>query len=44
MVQALAKHIKQLVALPDELRDTTIRKYKKPARSVALDQDPSTSF
>ena len=29
MVQALAKHIEQLVALPDELRDTTIRKYKK---------------
>jgi len=29
MVQALAKHIEQLVALPDELRETTIRKYKK---------------
>ncbi len=29
MVQALAKHIKQLVVLPDELHDTTIRKYKK---------------
>jgi ribonuclease HI len=29
MVQALAKHIEQLVALPDGLRETTIRKYKK---------------
>ena len=29
MVQALAKHIEQLVALPDDLRETTIRKYKK---------------
>jgi ribonuclease HI len=29
MIQALAKHIEQLVALPDELRETTIRKYKK---------------
>ena len=29
MVQALAKHIEQLVALPDELRETTIRRYKR---------------
>jgi hypothetical protein len=29
MVQALAKHIEQHVALPDEIRETTIRKYKK---------------
>ncbi len=29
MIQALAKHIEQLVALPDELRETTIRKYKE---------------
>jgi hypothetical protein len=29
MVQALAKHIEQLVALPDGLRETTIRRFKK---------------
>ena len=29
MIQALATHIEQLVALPDELRDTTIRKFKQ---------------
>ena len=29
MIQALAKHIEQLVALPDELRETAIRKYKR---------------
>jgi hypothetical protein len=29
MVQALAKHFEQLVALLDELRETTIRKYRK---------------
>ena len=29
MIQALAKHIEQLVALPDELREITIRKYKR---------------
>ena len=29
MIQALAKHVEQLVALPDELRETTIRKYKR---------------
>jgi hypothetical protein len=29
MVQALAKHIEQLVALPDALRKTTIRRFKK---------------
>ncbi len=29
MVQALAKHIEQLVALPDWLRETTIRRFKK---------------
>jgi hypothetical protein len=28
MLQALAKHIEQLVALLDGLRETTIRKYK----------------
>jgi hypothetical protein len=28
MIQALAKHIKQLVALPDELLLTTIRKFE----------------
>ena len=29
MVQALAKHIEHLVALPDALRETTIRRFKK---------------
>ncbi len=29
MMQALAKHIEQLVALPDELRKTTIRRFKR---------------
>ena len=29
MVQALAKHIEQLVALPDELRETTVRRFKR---------------
>ncbi len=29
MVQALVKHIEQLVALPDALRKTTIRRFKK---------------
>jgi hypothetical protein len=29
MVQALAKHIEQLVALPDGLRETTIHRFKK---------------
>jgi hypothetical protein len=29
MVQALAKHIEQLVALPDALCKTTIRRFKK---------------
>ncbi len=29
MIKALAKHIEQLVALPDELRETTIRKYRR---------------
>jgi hypothetical protein len=29
MIQALAKHIEQLVAMPDELRLSTIRKFKK---------------
>ena len=29
MVQALAKHLEQLVALPDEIRETTCRKYKQ---------------
>ena len=28
-MQALAKHIEQLVALPDELRQTTIRRFKR---------------
>ncbi len=28
LMQALAKHIEQLVALPDELRETTIRRFK----------------
>ncbi len=28
MVQALAKHIEQLVTLPDALRETTIRRFK----------------
>jgi hypothetical protein len=28
MIQALAKHVEQLVALPDELRETAICKYK----------------
>jgi hypothetical protein len=29
LVQALAKHIEQLVALPDELRETTLKKYRQ---------------
>jgi hypothetical protein len=29
MIQALAKHVEQLVALPDELRETAICKYKR---------------
>ena len=29
MVQALAKHIEQLIALPDELRETTIRRFTR---------------
>jgi len=29
LVQALAKHIEQLVALPDEIREITCRKYKQ---------------
>mmetsp|Transcript_37221 Transcript_37221/g.99058 ORF Transcript_37221/g.99058 Transcript_37221/m.99058 type:complete len:2324 (+) Transcript_37221:2749-9720(+) len=29
MVQALATHIEKLVALPDHIRETTIRKYRK---------------
>jgi hypothetical protein len=29
MIQALAKHVEQLVALPDELRETAIYKYKR---------------
>jgi hypothetical protein len=29
MVHVFAKHIEQLVALPDGLRETTIRRYKK---------------
>ena len=29
MVQALAKHVEQLVALPDSLRETTVQKYKR---------------
>ncbi len=29
MMQALAKHIEQLVVLPDELRETTIRRFKR---------------
>ncbi len=33
MVQALEKHIEQLVALPDELRETIIRKFKKLSHS-----------
>ena len=33
MVQALAKHIEQLVALPDALRETTINRFKKLCNS-----------
>jgi hypothetical protein len=29
LVQALAKHIEQLVALPDELHAITFKKYRK---------------
>ena len=29
LVQALATHIEQLVALPDELRDATVEKYRR---------------
>ena len=29
LVQALAKHLEQLVALQDEIRETTCRKYKQ---------------
>ena len=29
LIQALSKHVEQIIALPDELRETTIRKYKR---------------
>jgi hypothetical protein len=33
MIQALAKHVEQLVALPEELRETAICKYKRLCHS-----------
>ncbi len=39
MVQALAKHIEQLVALPDELRETCIRKFRKLCESCGCTND-----
>jgi len=41
LVQALAKHIEQLVALPDELRATTLRKYRKLCDSAAATMSAS---
>ncbi len=34
-VQELAKHIEQLVVLPDELHSTTLKKYRKLCDSCA---------
>jgi hypothetical protein len=39
MVQSLAKHIGQLVALKDGLRETSIRKYKKPCDSCHSERE-----
>ena len=39
MFQALGKHIEQLVALPDELRLTTVLKFKKPCDSCNCERE-----
>ena len=39
MVQALAKHVEQLVALPDELRETCIRKFRKLCESCGCNNE-----
>jgi hypothetical protein len=38
-VQALAKHVEQLVALPDELRETCIRKFRKLCASCGYNNE-----
>ncbi len=39
MVQALAKHVEQLAALPDELRETCIRKIRKLCESYGCNNE-----
>ncbi len=39
MVKALAKHVEQLVALPDELRQTCIRKFRKLCESCGCNNE-----
>jgi hypothetical protein len=39
MVQALAMYIEQLVALPDELRETCIRKFRKLCESCGCNNE-----
>jgi hypothetical protein len=39
MVQALAKHVDQLVALPDELRETCISKFRKLCESCGCNNE-----
>jgi hypothetical protein len=39
MVQALAKHVEQLVALPDELREICIRKFRKLYESCGCNNE-----
>jgi hypothetical protein len=39
MVQALAKHVEQLVALPDELRETYIRNSRKFCESCGCNNE-----
>ncbi len=39
MVQALVKHVEQLVALPDGLRETCIRKFRKLCESCGCNNE-----
>ena len=39
MVQALAKHVEQLVALPDELRETCIRRFRMLCESCGCNNE-----
>ncbi len=41
MIQALAKHIEQLVAMPDELRLSTIRKLRNSVIAVDVSMNGS---